>query len=123
MYRDMLHYVSFFLSMRIRQFDLRCAAVRKVTPIFHAMDRPTYLKLVPIHMAGLKQYPPQVLEKLAAGAFAVNISDKNGCSVALDEAHEMLINKEVTMSMTTYGMGSPSRLVHYISVRSRLMKN
>ncbi|KAJ8036249.1 hypothetical protein HOLleu_20166 [Holothuria leucospilota] len=121
-HRDMFHYISLFLAIRLRQFDLRNAAVRKLTPIFYAMDRPIYLKLVPFHMAAMKQYPSEILEKFAEGAFAVSITGRNGSCVAFDEAHEMLINKEVKMAMTTTGMGSLSRLVHYLPFRAQLMK-
>ncbi|PIK47536.1 hypothetical protein BSL78_15588 [Apostichopus japonicus] len=116
------HYVTLFLAMRLRQFDLRNISVRNLTPIFHAMDRPTYLKLVPFHMAAMKQYPPDILEYFQKGAFSVSVTGRNGCCFAFDEAHEMLINKEVKMSMTTTGIGSLSRLVHYLPYRAQLMK-
>lgn len=53
-HRDMLHYASLFLAIRLRQFHLCTASIRKLAPIFHAMDRPTYSKLVPFHMAQVK---------------------------------------------------------------------
>ncbi|KAJ8018800.1 hypothetical protein HOLleu_43010 [Holothuria leucospilota] len=118
----MFHYVSLFLAIRLRQFDLRNAAVRKHTPIFHAMDLPTYLKLVPFHMGAMKQYPSGIVEKFKEGGFTVSITGRNGSCVAFDEAHEMLINKQVKMAMTTTGMWSLSRLVHYLPFRAQLMK-
>ncbi|KAJ8047747.1 hypothetical protein HOLleu_06823 [Holothuria leucospilota] len=121
-HRDMFNYVGLFLAIRLRQFNLRNVAVRKLAPIFHALDRPTYLKLVPHHMAAMKQYPPKILEQFHKGCFSVSITGTHGNCVALDEAHEMLINKEVKMSMTTTGMGSLTRLVHYLPFRARLMK-
>ncbi|PIK43063.1 hypothetical protein BSL78_20092 [Apostichopus japonicus] len=74
-------------------------------------------------MAELKQFPPDILSNFKKGAFAVSISGNDGCSVAFDEAHEMLINKEFKMAMTTTGMGSMSRLLHYLPYRARVLKN
>ena len=122
-HRDMFHYASLFLAIRLRQFPLCTAAVRMLTPIFHAMDRPVYLKLVPFHLAELKQFPPNIFQQLERGAFAVSISGHDGCCVALDEAHEMLINKEFKMAMNSTSMGSMSRLLHYLPYRSRVLKN
>ncbi|PIK38632.1 hypothetical protein BSL78_24542 [Apostichopus japonicus] len=71
---DMSHYVTLFLAMRLRQFDLRNISVRNLTPIFHAMDRPTYLKLVPFHMAAMKQYPPDILQYFQKDGFSVSVT-------------------------------------------------
>lgn len=110
-HRDLFHYVG-FLAVRLRQFDIRNAAVRKLTPIFHAMDRPTCLKLVSFHMAAMKQQLSNIAEKLKEGGFAVSITVRNGSCVSLDETHGMPINKEVKMVIETTGMGSLSLLVH-----------
>ncbi|PIK52732.1 hypothetical protein BSL78_10365 [Apostichopus japonicus] len=70
----------------------------------------------------MKLYNDAGLRNLLS-AFAVSISGNDGCSVAFDEAHEMLINKEFKMAMTTTGMGSMSRLLHYLPYRARVLKN
>lgn len=120
-HRDMFNYVSLFLAIRHRRFTLRTAAIKSLAPIYHALDRQCYLKWVPHHLASLHEFPASILTYFEKGAFAVNISGRVGCCVALDEAHEMLINKEVKMAMNSCKLESLSRMVHYLSYRSKVL--
>ena len=69
-----------------------------MAPLFTAYDKTTYKKLIPNHLADLKKYPPPVLHNLKKG-FTVSILGKKGHSVALDEAHEMCVNKDLKMAI------------------------
>ena len=60
--------------------------------LFAAFDHDTYEKIIPKHLAHLKQYPAYVTECLEAGGFTVSITGRKWHSVAFDKAHEMCIN-------------------------------
>ncbi len=49
-------------------------------------------------MADLQKFPPNVLNSLKKG-FTVSLNDGKGHSVALDEAHEMCVNKDLKMAI------------------------
>ena len=60
-----------------------------------AFDRPHYQKLIPNHLLDLAEMPRDVTRLLESGAFVCSITGKHMCFVALDEAHEMLVNKDL----------------------------
>ena len=53
---------------------------------------------------------------LSQGAFVVNICGREWHSVAIDEAHEMLINKQVKMSVVKPSEDFISRIATYITL-------
>ena len=61
-----------------------------MAPMFGAFDRPHYQKLIPNHLRDLAKMPRDVIESVA---FVCSNSGKHTSSVALDEAHDMLVNK------------------------------
>lgn len=109
--------------MLVCTWPLEAACIRSFAPLFHALDRPNYLKLLPLHIATVKVCPQGIFEKLQQGAFAVSITGRKTQCVALDEAQEMLINKEVKMAMNANDMEGLSRLVHYLPYRWKITKN
>ena len=65
--------------------------------LFSAYDRPTsYSKILPNHLADIQSYPTDLLGCLRAGGFTVKFTGGIGHAVALDEAHEMGINRDMT---------------------------
>ena len=60
-----------------------------MAPLFAAYDRPHYQKLIPQHLKHVAVMPSSVKSCFESGAFVC--SKHNMRSVALDEAHEMLI--------------------------------
>ena len=62
--------------------------------LFAAFDQDKCKRIVPNHLADIKQYPLKCLEKES-----VAITNKQWHSVAFGEAHEMCINKDLKAAM------------------------
>lgn len=98
-HHDMKAYVAFWLAVRSGNWDLRCAAYKKLAPIFRAYDRTHYQQLIPTHLANLLQWPEHVLDALRRGLWTVSLYSRPYRNFALDEAHESKINRDLKMSL------------------------
>lgn len=70
-----------------------------MAPLFSAYDRHCYQKLIPRHIADIESFPTEVAQCFEAGGFTVKIKGGLGHAVALDEAHEMCINRDMKMAV------------------------
>lgn len=116
-------YVGQFLAIRSGDWDLRLASVKAMAPVFTAFDHQTYQKLISMHLDDLLSMPPEIRAMFKQGAFVVSICGRPWHSVAIDECHEMMINKDCKMSIVRPLPDSISRIVNYMAYRSRTMEN
>ena len=99
-FHDCCAYVNLFLSIRTSNWYLRQSSLKLMVPLYSACDSTTYQKLIPHHIADIvNTYPDHVRNCLQSGAFTVSITGHPGHSVALDESHEMCINKDFKMAV------------------------
>ena len=94
-FRDLLSYYGLYLSIRCSNWELRVACLKQMVPVFMAFDREYYARIIPDHLAQVLQYPPEVLHCFEKGAFTVNLTGHPTRAVALNEAHEMCISKDM----------------------------
>ena len=71
------------------------SSLKCMVPLFSAYDRPCYQRLLPTDIADLQKYPDEVVDCLQAGGFTVKLQGQIGHAIALDECHEMCINRDL----------------------------
>lgn len=121
--KDSFAYVALYIAIRYRLWDLRVGSLKLMAPIFQAFDRPTYQRLIPRHLKDLATFPECVLHHLEAGGFSVRLTPSNWHAVALDECHEMKINKDAKLAVVR---PNPQRMAHisnHMPFRARCMNN
>ena len=91
--------VSLFLAVRGGDWHLHMASIKKMAPVFTAFDHATYQKVISQHIADILVMPDSILTMFQRGAFVVSISGREWHSVAIDEAHEMSINRGCKSSL------------------------
>ncbi len=122
-FKDALAYVSMYLAIRSGDWELRLASMKLMVPVFSAFDHLTYRKLIAQHLADVLSLPPSVLNYFRKGGFVVSISGHAWHSVAIDEAHEMKINKECKTSIVRPSRDYISRVAGYIPYRTKCLEN
>jgi hypothetical protein len=121
---DMKGYMSVSLAIRTGDWNLRVAAYKLLGPIFCAYDRTHYQQLIPLHLAHLHQLPQDILDALKQGLWTVSLRGRPYENLALDEAHETLINRDLKMSLNRPpGSASLSLRTNYLNFKSTAFKN
>ena len=98
-FQDALAYIGLYLAIRSGNWLLRLASIKLMIPIFSAFDHQTYRKVIAQHLADVHSLPEEVLSTFCKGGFVVSLSGRPWHTVALDEAHEMKINRECKTSI------------------------
>ena len=91
--------------------------------VFTVCDRPHYSKLIPQHLADCAQMPEAIIQRFSKGGFVVSITGRNWNSVSFDEAHEMLVNKDLKTGIVRPNAEYMSRLSLYFTHRTKALKN
>ena len=125
-FTDFTAYLALYVAIRTRHWTLRMAGLKEMAPTFWAFDRTTYCKLIPDHISDLKTFPPEVLHSFMQGCFSVAFTERISHCVALDEAHEMGINKgtkQLVVRPTEENMHRISCVMHYRSKIHEMVKH
>ena len=94
-----------------------------MTPILHGFDCGNYINIIPNHLAEIECLPPTLLDHLRNGVFVASIKDNTWSSVALDEIHEMCINKDVKAAIAKLSDDYISKVMQYLPYRAKSLKN
>ena len=94
-FTDCFSYFGLYLAVRSSNWQLRVSCLKLMAPMFAAFDREYYARILPHHFCEIQRYPTMILTHLERGTFTVNLSGQQWYVVALDEAHEMCVNKDL----------------------------
>lgn len=120
---DCFAYIGLFLSLRYRNWELRNGSLKLMAAVFSAFDRPIYQEIIPQHLKDLLTMPSCVLHHLRKGSFSVRLSPSEWHGVALDECHEMCINKDAKMAVIHPSTHKMNFLSNYLAFRSSCVHN
>ena len=120
---DCFAYIALYIAIRYRLWPLRVGSMKLMAPIFQAFDRPTYQRLVPQHLKDLTCMPQSILQHLQAGEFSVSLSASEWHAAALDECHEMRINRDAKLAVIRPNPQRMEHLSNYLSFRAACVNN
>ena len=102
---------------------MRLASLKLMAPLFCAYDHINYKQLICHHIADVLTLPNTILECFAKGGFVVSIGGNSWHSVAIDESHEMMINKSYKTSVVHPTQDYIHRIANYIPYRNKCVEN
>ena len=120
--QDGLAYVGMYLAIRGGNWNLRLACMKLMVPLFCAYDHMTYKRLISRQICDVLNLPTTILQSLSEGGFVASITGAQWHSVAIDEAHEMLINKSCKMSVVHPTEDYIHRISNYMPYRSKCLE-
>ena len=119
---DCQAYVGLYIAIRGGMWALRMASLKEMCPVFTAFDRLNYMKILPQHFAEVSSLPDVVKDCFSKGGFVCNIRGTEMHAVALDEAHEMLVNKDIKTYVVRPSKEYLNKIMYYYPVRSMVCK-
>ena len=112
-----------YLALRSGNWNLRVACMKMMAPNFCAYDHMTYKRLICGHIADLLTLPEPVQKCFSEGGFVVSCKGRAWHSIAVDEAHEMCINKSCKTSIVHPTQDYIHRIANYIPYRNKCLEN
>ncbi len=120
---DIFAYLGLFVGLRYRNWDLRNGSIKQLAAVFSAFDRPVYQRLIPTHIYDLLTLPKPLLEHLQQGCFSVRLTPSEWHGVALDECHEMKINKDAKLAVVRPSVHKMEHLSNHLPFRAACINN
>ena len=114
---DAFSYICLFLSARSGVWNLQLAGIKLMAPLFAAFDHTHYQKMLPQHLRELIVMPQEVINFFESGGFVCSVSGRYMQSVALDEAHEILVNKDLKTTVVRPSKEYLDRILCYYPTR------
>ena len=122
-FEDAMAYLSLFIAICSGNWDLRVASIKSMAAIFTAFDHPTYQRVISQHIEDIENMPAQIKAMFKQSAFVVSVTGRPWHSVAIDEAHELLINKDCKTAVIHPLPDYINRIAQHIPYRSKAIKN
>ena len=123
-FKNCFAYLGLYTALRYRNWDVRNGSIKLMAAVFTALDRPVYQRLIPQHLKDLVLTIPEcILRHLKNGGFSVRITPSEWHAVALDECHEMKINKDAKLAIIRPNEEKMKHLSNYLSFRSACINN
>ena len=116
-------YLGLYIAIRYRNWHLRNSSIKLLAAVFSAFDRLIYQQLIPRHIYDILSLPNEVLQHLQRGGFSVRLTRSEWHGVALDECHEMKINKDAKMAVVRPSASNMEHLSHYLSFQAACVNN
>ena len=113
---DCFAYRGLFLSVRYQNWELHNGSLKVMAAVFSAFDRPIYQEIIPQHLKDLLTMPSSVLHHLQKGSFSVRLSPSEWHGVALDECHEICINKDAKLAVVHPNKLKMKLFVHHVYI-------
>ena len=111
------------MAIRSENWHLRMASLKSMAPNFTAFDHPICQRVITHHIVDVLSMPAELIDYFEKGGFALSISGQTLHSVALDESHEMLINKHVKQCIVRPSPDLINRIAQYIPTRVKNIDN